>query len=194
MANREKRRKQKEQILLHFKGQRFDLKTGNKEEIQLELHSLYDFAMFQVNRKLYICGGMKLTLGYWQKITDSFSIDYSGRMAQLRSMHQKRNMFTLSGNLSLLIALGGYDLEYLRTCERYGVDLNKWSGLPPLNTARYFPGSILLSSRRAFCFCGFGSNKYLNSIEMLQSDKAEEWKTLPLSDEIARTCNLAAAE
>ena len=72
---------------------------------------------------------------------------------------------------------------------------NKWGKLPLLNTARRFPGSILLQSKIAFCFCGHhqGLRDYLNSIESLQLDWNGNWTTLPRDNRIAKTFHLAAA-
>ena len=67
-------------------------------------------------------------------------------------IHQRESL-SLSGVTSLLFALGGEkDGEELKVCEKYSLDLNKWSRLPPLNAARTRP--IVLNTKRAFCFCG----------------------------------------
>ena len=60
----------------------------------------------------------------------------------------------MCGLPSLLIVLGGNNEKDLKICEKYFVNLNKWTGLPPLSTARQWPGSVLLESKRAFSFCG----------------------------------------
>ena len=110
-------------------------------------------------------------------------------------MSLERCDLSLSGLSSLLIALGGWsNAGALRVCEKYNVDRNKWSNLPSLNTSRYSPGSILLQSMRAFCFCGCGSESILNSIERLEPHQEGGWKTLPLNDKIAKTYYLAATE
>ena len=63
-----------------------------------------------------------------------------------------------------------------------------------LNTARRFPGSILLKSKKAFCFCGhYALDDYLNSIESIQIDSNVNWKTLAIHARIAKTFHLAAA-
>ena len=91
-------------------------------------------------------------------------------------MAKERSRLSLSGIPSLLIALGGgCHREMLKTSEKYNVDLNKWSVLAPLNSAREWPGSILLkSSMIAFCFSGYGFGNTLNSIESLEPYK--EWE------------------
>ena len=66
--------------------------------------------------------------------------------------------------------------------------------MPPLNKARRNPGSILLSSQRAFCFCGeIGDFKKTNSIEKLEICVDKQWKLLPVDDRVVKICNLAAA-
>ena len=83
----------------------------------------------------------------------------------------------------------------MKVCEKYNVDKNKWSGLAPLNSAREWPGSILLKSLRAFCFCGSqGYAQRANSIESLETHKDREWRTLPLNDQMAKTYDLAATQ
>ena len=82
----------------------------------------------------------------------------------------------------------------MKVCEKYDIDTNKWSGLPPLNTARYLPGSVLLKSRRAFCFSGVNQkDEFHNSIESYELKKEGEWKTLPINDNIPQSYSLAAA-
>ena len=94
---------------------------------------------------------------------------------------------SLSGLPSQLIALGGYNGVSLKICEQYSVSANKWSELAPLNTARSLPGSVLLPSKRAFCFCGSQTFvNFLNSVETIQMKSDSEWKTLPLSDRVAK--------
>lgn len=110
-------------------------------------------------------------------------------------MKLKRQAGSLSGLPSLLIALGGVcQTGFLKTCEKYEVSSNKWARLPALNTARYLPGSILLETKRAFCFCGGQGDHRFSSIESIQSNKEEGWKALPLNESIAKTYSLAAAE
>ena len=73
------------------------------------------------------------------------------------------------------------------------MSVDKWGALPPLNVARWWAGSILLNSRRAFCFCGAqGPDNHLNSIEMLQTISEEKWTLLPVNDKIAKTYHVAA--
>ena len=71
---------------------------------------------------------------------------------------------------------------------------NKWAALPPLKTARIFPGSVLLESRRAFCVCGSKEGVGLSSIESIEIEREAEWKTLPMNGKIIRTYNLAGVE
>ena len=73
----------------------------------------------------------------------------------LSSFKQEKDLASLSGFSDKLILVGGGSERGLLTiCEKYFVNLNKWGELPPLNIARYWPGSTLLRSNRAFCFTG----------------------------------------
>ena len=176
--------------MLCHEGLRFYIKTGNKEETKLERRVPDSCATFQTNRKLYICGGFHAGLR-----TDLLSIDYSGKHVKLHSMKHEWQHLSLTGLSSELIALGGYWCGILKVCEKYDVRANKWSGLPSLRTARQLPGSILLSSMRAFCFCGAqGSGTRLNSIESLQTNKDSKWKTLPLNRKIGKAFDLGAVK
>ena len=73
----------------------------------------------------------------------------------------------------------------------YSLSKNKWISLGRLNLGRQYPGSILLKSKRAFCFCGeLGSLNYSNEVETIQSDT--EWKILPYNRKVRKTQHLAA--
>ena len=63
LRSREKKQKKKEEFLLSHEGLRFTIKTGTKKEIDFERLLPLWFATFQVNRKLYICGGYSDTHG-----------------------------------------------------------------------------------------------------------------------------------
>ena len=102
-------------------------------------------ARFQINRKLYICGGRAKINRNQLSIPDLFAIDQEGRSAELAPMRHKRQTLSLSGIPSQLIAIGGFSKETLKICESYFVGINKWSGLPPLNTVHQWPGTILLN-------------------------------------------------
>ena len=90
-------------------------------------------------------------------------------------MNQRREKASLSGVFSQLICLGGQNFEILKVCETYLINLDKWTALPQLNRARYLPGSVVLQSKKAFCFCGIQETQEQNSIETLQlgNDKKE---------------------
>ena len=160
-----------------------------KVEIAFEKPAPNFSAVFKINMKIYSCGGL-----HYGCIADLLSIDDSGRCVKLHSMNHKRHSISLSGLASRLIALGGVSNRgRLKYCEKYEVERNKWSELAPLNAARSSPGSILLPSKIAFCFCGSeGARKQLNSIEHLQTEL--EWRTLPLNDKIVETFHLAATQ
>ena len=85
---------------------------------------------------------------------DFFRVDYAGKSQELRPMSIERGALSVSGLSTQLIALGGFNIDNLKTCEKYLMASNKWEGVASLNTGRQWPGSILLKSLRAFCFCG----------------------------------------
>ena len=120
-------------------------------------------AKFQIDQRLYVSGGGVLPkYGDKEFISDLFSIDYSGRCTKLQPMKKRRDSFSLSGSPSELIAIGGVAMrEVVTTCETFLVSLNKVA-------PRGWPGSILLQSRRAYCFGGFGRSKRLSSIEAIR--------------------------
>ena len=63
----------------------------------------------------------------------------------------------------------------MKVCEKHDTDMNKWSELPPLKITRFWSGSVLLKSKRVFCFCGGkGDEEWINSIESLHIDKEHE--------------------
>ena len=59
------------------------------------------------------------------------------------------------------------EVHALRTCEKYSMAENKWSELPPLITGRCVHGAVLIESKKAFCFCGYGVPNNLNALETL---------------------------
>ena len=64
-------------------------------------------------------------------------------------------------------------------CEYYEINKNKWVVLPSLIRAWMYPAALLLSSKKAFCFCGSTFRKGLNSIETIQIGLEEKWEELP---------------
>ena len=101
-------------------------------------------------------------------------------------MNGGREMLSLCGRLSLLIAMGGsVNGEETRVCEKYKVNQNKWECLPSLNTPRADAGAVLLNSMDAFCFGGILSHKSINSIESLQTEiHQRSWVTLAINPKI----------
>ena len=112
-------------------------------------------------------------------------------------MRMERNSPSLCGWSSILLALGGQrrgtPSPPLRVSEKYSITFNKWQALPSLHNPRESPGSCLLTSMTAFCFCGARTNyMHLNLIEKLQLGAEEEWKSLPVEYKISPTYLLAA--
>ena len=142
---------------------------------------------FQTNSKLFLSGGMKRR----GKLSYLFSIDYEGRRVWLEPMRSRRFHHSLCGRPSLLIAVGGLNsnVERIPLCEQFFVKRNKWNELPPLCVARESPGSVLLQSLRAYCFCGDhrGSAASLEYLEM--SIHETRWKTMKLDQIESQSCS-----
>ena len=140
------------------KGGRLDIESGKNELVSFERMMPENSAAFQISQKYYACGGW--TSHSWNKKIQRlfFSVDYCGRTVQLTPMKQSRYLLSLTGLHSQLLAIAGVgdSNSILKVCEKYLASQNKWIDLPPLNIPRYEPGSILLPSKRAFCFCGRG--------------------------------------
>ena len=106
-------------------------------------------------------------------------------------MKINRFSISLSGLASQLIAVGGQNPGILKICESYSVTKNKWTVLPCLSVSRVCPGSVLLKSKRAFCFGGAQSlTVFLNSVETIELGREGMWTTLVL--DVAKTYQLAA--
>ena len=106
-------------------------------------------------------------------------------------MRQARQSHSLSGLNSQLVAVGGFNLSYLSTCENYLAVYNKWTELPSLNAARCLPGSIVLNSGKVFCFYGT-QEMALDSVETLQIKSDTLWKTLQISPAVRGNYDIAA--
>ncbi len=83
-------------------------------------------------------------------------------------MEVARSNLSLSGTNSRLISIGGESGgESIKIVEEFLIPYNKWTRLPSLMTPRAHPASCLLHSLRAFTFCGFDGEMYLNTIEKI---------------------------
>ena len=127
-------------------------------------------------------------------LSDLCAIDYSGRSVVLQPMRHRRSSASLSGLSTHLIALAGYHKRSLRICEKYRLSTNKWDGLPPLSIARQWPGSILLKSKRAFCFFGIQEISRLNCIESVEIETEPKWRILPINHKIEKTYQVVAVQ
>ena len=114
----------------------------------------------------------------------------------LQPMKHKRAGLSLSGVSSQFIALGGLRfMQVLPICETYLVAANKWAPFPSLNEAWFLSGSVLLPGLRAFCFCGAATlQDRFNTVERIEVKCSNEWKTLPLNDNLAKTVLLACTQ
>ena len=168
----------------------FILSSGSEEVFNFDRKILLGSATFQIARKFYSCGGHT---GRDIKLSSLFlSFDYSGRSAQLEPMIHVRAWASLCGMPACCVVVGGYCERPLKQCEMYWLDRNRWGELPLLREARYSSGSVVLVSKRLFSFSGaYGFEQHLNSIETLQIENREEWKTLTVT--LSSACPSAAA-
>ena len=126
----------REEALICRAGFKYVFETGKKEEIKIERSLPRMSITFQINKKLYLCGGFDKVEKVEQCVADFFTIDYDGKSADLAPMKNKRCHVSLSGLPSQMLSLGGWNQENLKVCEKYLMERNKWIELPPLNTAR----------------------------------------------------------
>ena len=73
---------------------------------------------------------------------------------ELPRMQYQRGFVSLSGLSSQLLALGGWNARSLEYCEKFTITSSKWNALPSLKTPRVWPGSVMLPSKKVFCFYG----------------------------------------
>ena len=92
---------------------------------------------FQINGKLYYCGGFKKISDwvYNQYLSKFYSVDSESHRIELSSSKCKRMAFSLSGITTLLIAVGGTHKKPLNISEKFIVNKNKWPSLPYLNSS-----------------------------------------------------------
>ena len=95
-------------------------------------------------------------------------MDYAGKSQELAPLIHPRSHVSLSGACYYLLALGGRNKIDLNNCEIYCLITNKWKAFSNLKTPRNLSGSVILSSMKAFSFCGFNqAHSILNSIETI---------------------------
>ena len=142
------------QFLLNAEN-KFSIQTGARRFLSVDKFPLDSFASFQVNRKLFVCGGFIRDDFYDTEYTSNFfAMDCEGRTQELSPLPHRRDAISLSGLTSVLVALGGGYDSPLGICDIYSIPSNNWKALPPLVTPRSAPGGCLLPSLRAYCFCG----------------------------------------
>lgn len=71
---------------------------------------------------------------------------------------------------------------------------NKWVVLPQLKKARQWPGSCVLKSGLAYCFCGYINRKsILNSIETIDlGSNNSQWQMLTMQEAVEPNYHLVA--
>lgn len=95
--NRDAAAPEGEDYLLYEYG-KFELDTGKHLQLRFEWDIPAGSAIFQINRKLYVCGGEAEFGGQKVRLDELFCGDYEGRCRLLASMKQRRDALSLSGN------------------------------------------------------------------------------------------------
>ena len=107
---KEEDQEKREQALLSQTGLAFLLNSGKRKHIHFDWDIPEFAASFQINRKLYFCGGKaERENGLPWVIADFFRVGYSGKSEALQSMNIERGALSLSGLSNQLIALGGFN-------------------------------------------------------------------------------------
>ena len=118
-------------------------------------------ASFQINRKLFLCGGL---VDVGSALSHLYTIDEVNQLQRLAPIPQKRDAVSLCGLSYFLVALGGCNQTPLSICDLYSIE--SWTSLPPLLEPKYGVGSVMVESKRVFCFCGTrGRNQRLHSVQ-----------------------------
>ena len=81
--------RQRDEELLHAEG-RINVRTGMHTAIRYQKKFSLFSAFFQLNRKLYVCGGVKFTNLSSEYLSELFSLDYSGKSVELYPMRRER--------------------------------------------------------------------------------------------------------
>ena len=194
-VNQEAVQPEGEDFLLYEYG-KYELDTGKHFQLRFDWPIPPGSAIFQTNRRLYVCGG-EAEIGKTKiRLDELFEGDYEGRCRDLDKMAQRRDSLSLSGTTTLLQAVGGWNEKTLSVCERYSVNKNKWNSFPSLKEARQWPGSCVANQEKGFCFGGFeDSGKLVNSIEILETREREcEWRVVAFTFKVSPTSHLSAVE
>lgn len=155
---------------------------NNSRALETENLNLPSYSSrYQMNWKLFALGSKQQKSGKIKYSGPFFSVNKVGQLHKLASLPENKICSSLTGDHSILISVGGYNNNLLKTCHLYSLKSDKWVGLPPLNTPRFFPGSCLLQSVTAFSFCG-GKERTtsLNSIETIHLRAHNSWRSLPV--------------
>ena len=100
----------------------YDILSGNQKRIN-NYKSFEHCACFQSPSSLFIAQGDN---HYGERSNRFFSITQEGIKTKLSPLIKKREFLTLAGFSNTLLAVGGYDLEYIKYVELYRVKTNSW--------------------------------------------------------------------
>ena len=100
--------KQTEELLI-FKEGFYDLKKGGRVLKAFDKDIPDNYASFQLNRKLHVCGGSFFKEGGLNCLSSFFSINYLGKSEELADLPKPKCSLSLCGYSSRLISVGGFD-------------------------------------------------------------------------------------
>ena len=88
----------------------------------------------QIKGRIFVTGGYNPTVKTVSELNEKDKTLIS--KADMNVARYYHSLVTISENV--FCAIGGYDMieVYLKDCEQYNVDENKWKALPSLNEAR----------------------------------------------------------
>ena len=176
MEGREGKKKRPLDYLFHSSGI-YDIQGQQFKNRNLYV-PLEHCACYQSGSSLYLAEGTDRSIA--MRSTKFTLITCKGVRTRLTPLIKRREFLTLAGTESTLLAVGGYDGEYIREVERYHVTTDKWTDFVKLRQEMTTPGVVVLPSLQAYRFCGYLGSQLTNSIEVIKISVDTEWKLLPL--------------
>lgn len=85
-----------------------------------------------MNRKLFTLSSKAEDQGRTRYYGNFIALNEFGVSHELAALHDQKIRCSLSGNSVILIALGGFNQDYLKSCHKYIIRSNKWKQLPRL--------------------------------------------------------------
>ena len=165
----------------------YDLATQQISTVDTPLLSEFPqncFPSIFIKDGIFICGGYKNN----NAIPFCFIFDLiKSQMLRPNDMMQKRyyHSIALVGRKTVY-AIGGHDnINTIRSCEKYDIDLDKWEVVPNLSNDRSCTTSFCFQERFLYSLGGWSDmlKSYLNTIEKLDSTNENAgWSLISIND------------